>query len=147
MTLFRATINGNIPMTAQEEAEFMADQAVHNSLPNKKTRLRQRVNAEKDNKDLKGINVNGVKYSTNFSARLQLANAMVFIGRNPGALATIEDRNGDIQQLDAAALGAVYDAVNAYIDSVALAKKAHFEAIKLLRVDNIDSYDINTLWP
>lgn len=147
MTLFKATANGNVPMTAQEEAEFVAEQAANNSLPNKKARLRESINTEKKSRDLKGVNVNGNKYSTDFSARLQLANAMVLLGRNPGGLATIEDKNGDIVQLDIIALGVVYDAVNAYIDSVSMAKKAHFDAIKLLKSDNIDSYDINTLWP
>lgn len=147
MALFKATSHGSVQMTAQEESEFVAEQASSNSLPNKKLKLREAVNDAKKTRDSKGVVVGGVRYNTDFVSRLQFANAMVYLGRNPSGVATVEDKNGDVVQLDLTAMGAVFDAVNAYVDALSLARKAHFDAIKLLKNDNVDGYDINTLWP
>lgn len=151
MALFKATKDGNVPMTPQEEAEIRAKwaaaDAIMVSLPVKKQKLRDAVNAKKKELDASGVNIAGVNYSTAFVSRLEISNAYILITRNPDRVVSIDANDGDVATLTAANVGTVFDQVNAKFEGINAARKQHFDAIRLLNKDNIDSYDVNTLWP
>jgi hypothetical protein len=147
MTLYKATADGDVAMTQEEEDAFVAEQAVYNSVASKKARLRASVNEINTVKGSVGVTVNDVVYNTNFAARLELSNAFVYLIRNPLETVSIESKDGDVVSLDVTGLEAVYDGVNNYTASVATARKAHFDAIRDLTSENVDEYDVDTLWP
>lgn len=147
MPLFKATDKGQVQMTAEEETAFLIEQAEVNSVPNKKARMRALINEEKKAKENKGVTVGGVKYATDFTARLELSNAYIYLVRNPQGTVNLESKDGDIVELNMAGIEAVFDAVNSYVSSIAIARKTHFENVRLLNKDNVDSYDVKSLWP
>lgn len=147
MTLYKATADGNVAMTQEEEDDFVAEQAVYNSVASKKARLRASVNEINTVKGSVGVTVNDVVYNTNFAARLELSNAFVYLIRNPLETVSIESKDGDVVSLDVTGLEAVYDGVNNYTASVATARKAHFDAIRDLTSEDVDAYDVKSLWP
>jgi len=147
MPLYKATAQGQVQMTAKEESDFLAEQSERDSVPNKKAKIRALINEEKKSKENKGVTVNGVLYSTDFTSRLELSNAYIYLVRNPQGTVNLESKDGDIVELNMAGIEAVFDAVNSYISSVAIARKTHFENVRLLNKDNVDSYDVKSLWP
>lgn len=147
MPLFKATSEGQVQMTAKEESDFLAEQISRDTVPRKKVRLRAEINEEKKLKELAGITVNDVQYGTDFMTRLELSNAYIYLVRNPQGTVNLEAKNGDIVELDMTGVEAVFDAVNSYISDVAIARKTHFDNVRSLTKDNIDSYDVKSLWP
>jgi len=151
MALFKATKDGNVPMTAQEEAEIRAKWAAADaqavSLPVKKQKLRDAVNAKKKELDASGVNIAGTIYSLSFVSRLEISNAYILITRNPDRVVSIDTNDNDVATLTAANVGTVFDQVSAKFEAINAARKQHFDNIKLLNKDNIDQYDVNSLWP
>lgn len=144
MPLYKATVDGQVEMTAEEEAEFLAERS---AIPGKKARLRMLINERKKLSDDASVTVGSVSYGVNQTARLELSNAYVYLIRNPTGTINIETKNGDIVTLDLIGLEAVFDAVNGYVSAVSNARKTHFANIKDLTKDNIDAYNIESLWP
>jgi len=147
MPLYKATAAGQVQMTAKEESDFLAEQSERDSVPNKKARIRALINEEKKAREFAGVTVDGVQYSTDFASRLELSNAYIYLVRNPQGTVNLETKTGDIVELNADQIDAVFDAVNGYVSDVATARKTHFDNLRGLTKDNIDSYDVKSLWP
>lgn len=147
MPRFKATKNGPVQFTEQEESEFDARETEFLSVANKKKLLREKINLEKFDAESKGVVVNDVRYSIDFATRSELANAYVYLSRNQDRTYTVNPKNDDPVELDFTSLGIVYDAVNLQSNLVAEARKSHFAAIKELTKNNVDSYDVKSLWP
>lgn len=147
MALFKATAQGQVEMTAQEEAEIRAIWDESDSIPNKKARIRSSINDERRIRQNNGVTINGVLYGTDLNSRIELSNAYIYLVRNQGAKVNIESKSGEILELDMKGIEAIYDAVNSHVSAVASVAKTHFDNLKLLTKNDIDSYNVKALWP
>jgi len=147
MALFKATAQGTVQMTAEEESEILAERSERETLPNKKARLRLAINDERKIRANSGVVVSGVIYSTDFNSRIELSNAYIYLVRNEGATIDIESKNGEIFTFDINGIGSIYDAVNSHVNAVSAAAKTHFSNVNLLNKNDVDLYDVKSLWP
>lgn len=147
MALFKATDKGNVQMSGQEEAEILALWAESDSLPNKKARIRAAINDERKFRQNAGVTVNGILYGTDLNSRIELSNAYIYLVRNKGGTVDLESKAGELFTLDMKGVESVYDAVNSHVNNVAAVAKTHFSNVNLLNKNNIDLYDVKSLWP
>ena len=147
MALFKATAQGQVEMTDQEEADIRALWDESDSLPNKKSRIRATINDERRVRQNTGVVIDGVLYGSDLNSRIELSNAYIYLARNDGATVNIESKSGEIFELSMKSVEAIYDAVNSHVLQVSSAAKTHLDNLKLLTKKDIDSYDVKTLWP
>lgn len=147
MALFKATAQGQVEMSAQEEADIRALWDESDSVPNKKARIRTAINDERRFRQNTGVVVDGVLYGSDLNSRIELSNAYIYLVRNEGSTVNIESKSGELFELDMKRVEAIYDAVNSHVSAVSTAAKTHFDNLKLLTKGEIDLYDVKALWP
>lgn len=148
MTMHRATAEGDIPLTPDEEAEVLAERAEYDSLANKKRRLKARLHKKRLEVEHGGAIVAGAAVATDAESQMRIFNALSFTARNPARVLKRRNNDGTFSNVNASQMVALADAVGEFVAKCGDNEAAHVAAIDALPTTGaVDSYDITTGWP
>ena len=143
---YKATVNGNVPLTDEEEAELDEVQNEYNSLSNKRIRLKKAVEARRLVAEFSEISVGNTSITTDSYAQLKIVGALNFSGRNPERRITWKTKTGFVE-LTKEDIENIADIVGEYVTKCYEAEKRHYDEIDNLSSEDVESYDIERFWP
>lgn len=145
MTMYRATAEGDVPLTAEEEAAVIAERGEWNSIDNQRKLMKVKVTRKRQQVELRGISVEGIPIATDDYAHSRVIKAVEFVKQTGQPSINFKGADGIFYEISAAQLSSILLAIGTFISSCYAAEAVHYAAIESLL--DLTDYDVASGWP
>lgn len=145
MTMHRATAEGDIPLTAEEEALIIAEQNAWNSIENQRKLLKLRVTKKRQEVEKRFLIVDGIPVSTDDYSHSRVSRALEFINQSGKLSIDFKGADGNFYNISDIQLANILLAISAFINHCYEVEAQHCAAINV--ANDLTDYDITTGWP
>ena len=145
MVMYKATSDGDVLLTAEEEALIINEQNSWNSIENQRKLLKLRVTKKRQEVEKRFLIVDGIPVATDDYSHSRVSRALEFINQSGKLSIDFKGADGNFYNVSDVQLANILLAISTFINSCYEVEAQHCAAINA--ANDLTDYDISIGWP